>query len=475
MLGSVKWTPLRKAALTIVVLFAVSRAVTLALGFQFDMEWLSLSIENVDQRLLDHHLAQTLWYLHGQPPLWNALLGLSLKTGPQVMPRIWHLVYLGLGLAEALGLFALMLVLRVPRGVSLAVTALLTIAPATLVYESTFTYDYPTMTLLTLMVLAGAWFVARPSVRRGLLFFGLGGSLVLLRTIFEWPWLVVVIAVCLFACRGHRRTVLISCALPVVLVLAVIVKNWAMYDVPSTTSWSGLMLARATEPVLSASERRALVREGKLSVASLVPPQSALSAYEAVGIKPAPPTGIPLLDEPGDALFPRNFENRTFITISRMYWHDDLWIIENRTGAYLRSVAERGVPLFFAPATYPWTGTGDTGKLGAYNRWFQKLVEGRFGSGEAGFFLIAVYVIALLTGLWITLRDLRPGAGPVPVVAALAFVSILYIAFMGTFGELGSNYHLRLITDPLAVALAAAGIHRAVSGVRRRRSIRVER
>ena len=165
----------------------MSQVVLVARGVSFDLEWVGLSIQNVDQRLLQHHLLQSLWYLHGQPPLWNALLGLSMKLGGAVWPRIWHLAFIGLGLVEALALYALLLEVRVPRWPSAAVAAAFVVAPETLVYENILTYDYPTLVLLTLTALAVVRYAHEPTFARGFLVFTGVGALIWLRTIFEWP------------------------------------------------------------------------------------------------------------------------------------------------------------------------------------------------------------------------------------------------------------------------------------------------
>jgi hypothetical protein len=440
--------------------FVVSRLVALALGLQFDVGWESLSIQNIDERLLRARLFQSLWYLHGQPPLWNALVGLSMKTGASIWPRIWHLVFLGLGLVELLSLYALLVTVRIPRWPAAALAALFVISPAVLVYENDFFYDYPTLVLLTVAALAAARFVAKPTFWRGFWFFGAAATLVLLRTLFEWPWVLLVVALALVVCRGHRRTVLWSCALPVALVAAVVAKNWIMYGVPSTTTWSGIMLARSAVTALPLSERRQLVAEGKLHRVSLVTPLSPLSSYEAVGIRPAAPTGIALLDERGDKFFPRNLENKTFVRISNLYLRDDLWIIENRPGAYLDSVG-RGIGDFFAPATTS-AGALNTSKLSGYIRWFDRVVYGRFGPGKEGFFLIALYGLALATGTVIVARRLRPGADPATMAVAFSLLTVLYVGIVGNLAEVGENYRFRLAIDPLALALAAAGVRALV-------------
>jgi hypothetical protein len=453
----------------LVGIFVLSRIALVARGFSFDLEWVGLSIQNIDQRLLQHHLLQSLWYLHGQPPLWNALLGLSFKLGGTIWPAVWHLAFIGLGLVETLALYALLLEVRIPRWPAAVVTAVFIVAPETLVYENVLTYDYPTLVLLTLTALAIVRYAQRPTFARGFLVFTGVGALILLRTIFQWPWLFLVLALLVIARRESARLAVAGSVLAIALVGGLIAKNWIMYDVPSTTSWSGIMFARSAVVGLPLSERRRLVAEGKLHRVSLVTPLSQLSDYEAVGIKPDPPSGIPLLDDRGDAFFPRNLENRTFIRISRLYWKDDLWIVEHRKAAYARAVG-RGAADFFAPATIAWEGTGNTGKIDAYRRWFDRVVFGRVGPGKDGIFLIAVYGFALAAGLWITLRRLRPGAEARTVLVAFSTLAILYLVVVGNLAEVGENYRFRLVVQPLALVLAAAGVRELVDSARRRRS-----
>jgi hypothetical protein len=78
--------------------------------------------------------------------------------------------------------------------------------------------------------------------------------------------------------------------------------------------------------------------------------------------------------------------------------------------------------------------------------------------------LVAAYVFALLAGLRITVRRLRPGADPATVAVAVALVAIVYVALVGNLAEVGENYRFRFVLDPLALMLVAV----SVEGLRRR-------
>ena len=419
---------------------------------------LNAAIQNVDPELLWTRLFESLWHLHGQPPLWNGLVGVSLKVAPVHWAELWHLVFLGLGLVEVLALFALLEELRLPRRAAFAIAAAFSLSPAVLVYENSFFYDYPTLVVLTLTALGVARFVSHPSLGRGLPVFAGAAFLVLTRTLFQVWWLLALLALLLVACRGGRRVVLLACALPLALVLGVYAKNWFMYGVPSTTSWTGMGFARAAVEGVPLGERRKLVAEGKLHAVSLVRPFAPLAAYEAVGVERARPTGIPLLDEAAGSEYPRNLENRTYIEISRDYWKDDLWIIRHRTGLYLRSVRSGAADFFSAP-TEGWRGAGNVSKVSAYDRWFAEVVYGRFGLGKVGLLLIAAYAFALLVGLATAARRLRPGADAASVAVVFAAMTILYVTVVGNLAEVGENYRFAFVLQPLVWGLVAFGVH----------------
>jgi hypothetical protein len=443
----------------LVCLFVVSRVVLLATGFSFETGPLKVATQNIDPSLMRTRLLESLWYMHGQPPLWNGLVGLSLNVFPNGWEELWHVIFLGLGLVAVLALYALLVQLGISRRAAAIVAAVFSLTPAVLAYENSFFYDYPTLVVLTVAAVAVGRFVSRPSVGVGLVVFGCAAGLVLLRTLFQVWWLLAVIALLLVACWDRRRTVLLACAVPLALVVSVYAKNWIMYGVPSTSSWAGMGLARVAVEGLSLSERRQLVSEGKLHPVSLVEPLSPLAAYEAVGIERDAPTGIPLLDEVSGPEYPANLENRTYIRISRLYWQDDLWIIRHRPGAYLRAVGA-GLADFVSPPTRGWGGEGNVGRMSAYDRWFNEVAYGRLGLGTAGLFVVAAYLFALAVGLWVTVRRLRPGAPPATVTVGFALVTIVYVGVVGNLAEVGENYRFRFVVEPLAVALVAFGVNR---------------
>ena len=276
--------------------------------------------------------------MHGQPPLWNAVLGLGLHVFPSHWPQAWHVVFLGprarrsrsrstrccacsaVGSAASVAVAAALL--RHPGGAAVRERALLRLPDSGLRDRRRRSQS--------------GCFVRRQTFARGLLVFGLAGALVLSRTLFQVWWLLILLAVLLVACSGHRRDDPARRARcrrrssP-----GSTSRTSRMYGVPSTTSWTGMGVARVAVLGLPLAERRRLVAEGKLHPRLA---REAARAARAVHRRRSPSRRAD-----GDPRARRGVrlrstratsQNKTYIRISRLYWKDDLWIVRHRPGAY---------------------------------------------------------------------------------------------------------------------------------------------
>jgi hypothetical protein len=414
-------------------------------------------VQNIDPDLLRHHLLQSVYWLHGQPPLWNLGEGLVLKLFPGSWTEVFHASFLLLGLAELLAFYALLRGLGAGRWAATALAAFLAVTPAFLVYENHFFYDYPTLVLLTVATLAVYWALRRPTALRWSLPFAVMAVLTLSRTLFQVGWMVVALLGLLVACRGGRRALLLGASVPLLLVCGVYVKNWVEFGVPSTSSWTGMGLARPVEDRLSQAEREQLVRAGKLHRVSFVRPLSALADYRHVrAVGKVRNTGIPILDRPAKTTDDRNLHNLAYIRISRQYLEDDLWLIRHRTSAYLTAI-KLSFSQFFWPPDYTYRLKRNVDEISPWEHAFRLVVYGSTSRlNRSGIVLVAAYLVAGLYGLWLALRRLRPGAGTRTLTLLFAWWTVVYVAVVGNLAELGENFRFRLALDPLVLALLTA-------------------
>ena len=100
--------PARRAGarpvLWLIALYAISRLAFRAAGVRFDLRPLDTSWQILDPVLLRHDLLESLFYMPGQPPLYNLMLGLVLKTGGNdtVLALLFRCLYSAMALATVL-------------------------------------------------------------------------------------------------------------------------------------------------------------------------------------------------------------------------------------------------------------------------------------------------------------------------------------------------------------------------------------
>lgn len=231
---------------------AVSAAAHLA-GFRMPMDWTLFQL--LDRELLTEEPARSLWYLHAQPPLFNAvtavLLRLSEWTGLSTALFAKGL-FLLLGLLGAVLLFGLLEEFSRSRRLAWVVTALVLASPGNLVFANKYFYPYLCQVLLLVWATATVRYLKNGRAR-ALSVVAL--SLVVLcatRALYHPVW-----AVGTFACvvLGRRfaagdvawKPAGVRALWLLVGVLAWPAKNALVFDHFSSTTWDGYNLAQAAE------------------------------------------------------------------------------------------------------------------------------------------------------------------------------------------------------------------------------------
>jgi hypothetical protein len=206
--------------LVIAFVFVASRTVAYTAGVRFDADPVGRFWQLVDPHLLTTRLAETLFYLHGHPPLFNLYVGILLKVSPGHYATIVQGTYLLLGIVGALALYGLLVRLGCRRWVSVAVVVLMMVAPATILNENWLFYEYPVSVLLVLSAFTLAWFVRTKTFWPGFLFFLLLAAVIWTRSAFQIVWMLLAAVLVLVALRDRKGLVLQACLVPLVLVIA---------------------------------------------------------------------------------------------------------------------------------------------------------------------------------------------------------------------------------------------------------------
>ena len=433
-------------------------------GVRFDGSSLGWFWQYVDPALLKAHLAQSLWYLHAQPPGYNLLLGVGLKLFGDDLDTAAFAAQVTLGLALAVALYAVLVAVGVGRWFAAAAALLFTISPATILFENWLFYEYVVAALLVFAAVAFVVFVRHPDARRAFVVFLLLASVCYVRASFQLAVLVLVLAFMLFVFRGHRRAILLGAAAPVLLVVALMVKNWVLFGTPTTSSWTGMNLMQIAQPKIHGEEENSLQRRGLISPVSTIPAFSKLSDYAGV----VPPdrrfTDIPVLSEVTKPSGTTNYNNIDYVRISNQYLHDFVRVATHDPSVYLS-----GVWFGLKTAVYPSPDYNffleNRAKMEWWVRGYDAVVlvqpHEHVRDGQpvgTAWGLIVYYVAALLLGAAEMVRILRRRGGS-PTVA-FAWLRLVYATVVMTFGEIEENQRIRFVTDPLALVLVCVLITR---------------
>ena len=284
-----------RPGLALVGLFVVVRLLVLAMGQRFDADNLTSWMQIADVALLRDHLWRTLWYLHSQPPLFNLMIGLALRAGPEGFPWLMEGLYAAVTLGGILALYALLRDLTGRPHAALMVGAWLCMSPAVLLFSQKLYYDG----LVPWLLCMALWGLHAGLSRRssGWMVFGFAvlAATTLLRSMIHPILFVAILAIALLAASGMRGRVIAAALLPGATIAAVMIKNLLLFGSSTLSSWAPLNLDHTTVDRLPLATREVMIRKGELSRFAVVEGFSPPIVYLGM-LPPIPPTGEPSLD-----------------------------------------------------------------------------------------------------------------------------------------------------------------------------------
>jgi hypothetical protein len=455
--------PTRRASAAlaaVLVAFVVSRVAAVAAGVRFDSRKLGDATQIADVGLLRHHLAETLWWMHGQPPLYNLYIGVILKAFPGHVRLAFLVTQLLFGVCLAVGLYLLLHALRITSGVAAALTICVIVSPPVLLYEWMLFYDYPTLVLVTLTALLFVRMFDRPTIGRAAAFFAAAAALTLTRTIFHPVWLLAQLGLALAATRGGSRKIAAAAAVPLALVALVVGKNIVEFGVPGTSSWLGLGVARLVTHDVPPSDIRRLVDEGRVGRVALGQPfVSGLASYRSV-VPPHRPTGHAILDERRQPSGKPNFFNKDYVAISRAYLRADLQLVEARPGDVSISV-KRAFEYFFQPDSASAAFTANRHAIQRWDNAFSLVVLWSTPYANRVSFLPALlFAVGLIWGLVVLIRCLRAPPSRDDWILLHCWLTLVVVGIGGNLAEAGENYRFGLVVYPLLLVVGVIGLRR---------------
>lgn len=449
----------KKVISFITMVFLASRVIYYLLGVRF---MTLLGWQTLDLNLLKNNLAQSIVYLHSQPPMLNLFLGILLKIFNDKWTLAAHLIFIILGLVLSISLYLLAQRLGASKIWSLGISLFFIINPASILYENLFFYSYLMAVILGIAALFLHKFISQWRLRDGITFFSLGALAILTRSLFHPIWFLgtALLLLIIFKEKYQRKLILASLIIPLLVIGCWYGKNIYLFGVTEGSSWAGMNLAHITMGTLSQEEKEGLVQKGVLSQVSLMGPFLPQSQCEK--IFPVKETGIKVLDQDG-------MNSICYIPASKQLLKDSVNLILYQPMAYIKSVIIAYYIYFLPSSNYSFIALNRL-QIDSFNRIFNTVMYGKiFGDEKINasltmhsilnlewfviglYLLITIFVIKESYNFFVKKYKLKP-----EYIATLLFMygTILYVMIIGNFLELGENHRFRFMTDPLFFVLA---------------------
>jgi hypothetical protein len=472
--------------LAIVVVFVASRGVAYAFGLRFDDRLLHGAYQLLDVRLLRDDPFTSIFFLQSQPPLFNALTALivQLPDGAvnTTLMLLWHLA----GLGTALLLFGTMVRVGVRSWLGAAFVCVFVLMPETLLVESWFFYTQLEMLLLALVLWGLARFASSRTVADGLIFSSSLGALVLLRSSFHVVlMLALIVVVWRLLHLGGRKLAAIA-VLPLLVVGAWSVKNVAVFDSWSNSSWMGMNVSYVAHAGVTEHRCRQLVAARRVSPLACSTAFGKPSAYQD-RFRHVRDYGAAATDSLYKSTGQPNYNASLYAEVSKQYQRDALTLLrDGGPGAVVRAEA----------AAYTvWAEPGDDAlqlrrarePIAGYADWFDRIVllrpvatgwndparftasAGTFPFGDAlgsiSYTLLGLFVLAVVGGIlgW---RRGRRGSQVLGCVCVVGLILIGYSVIVGNALDYRENNRFRVETAPVVLVLGAVGAELLVRRVR---------
>ncbi len=438
---------------------------------RFRAEPLVNYLQFLDPELLRHRLAESIFYLRDQPPLFNLALGIVLKLFPVNYSTAFAVIYASCGLLLATTLYSLMVRMRISPPLSALVTVIFVDGPITSLYENWLFYTFP----LALVVCASTLFLHRylesRSFRDASIFFFLVATLVLARGIFHPFWMLPLVVLLIAIERGNRRRVAQAALLPCLLVAAFTVKNQLVFHTLFTgRPLQKMALGSMTTQRLPLPLIQKLIKEKKLSPLSLMSYASGLGAFRPYIPKPRP-TGVPVLDLELKSTGFSNWNHSSYVDVGELYGRDLDYTIEHYPEVYIAGMRENVMRhLLPSDQSDPFNARSNLNRraLARGLRAYDYLFAGQWTENGPPWFHWIGFPALLLFALCVAVRGVirrRFLAAPVPsnerateLIALYCFYNILTVSVVTIALSYGDHNRYRFKVSALYCVLLALAI-----------------
>ena len=463
---------------TIVVVFVASRMWAFLIGLRYPSGELARSWQLLDLNILHYHLLRGLFYLHAQPPLFNALFGIAEKAGGSQSGNIIFGLQLCLGLGAAIAVYLTLTRLKVAPVFSLFVVLILLLNPAAILFEFDPLYTEMVYALNCFIALAAVCYIQNRSRLALWFLMGLAVSLTLIRSSYQPVWLVLMLSVLLWGLPGSRRSIVTAGIAGVLLTLIWPAKNYILFHHFASSTWAPFSMSKHWKYPADQKRIEPWVKRGLVPTFAPRPSESGVTEAQFPAWLaqqwPAPRAGVPELDNV--AKDDGGWTNWNSLSLLRMHdaqAKDIEFLLHHDPKSYVLNIA-RGLAIYFEPSTVYFKGWGGDSlvqydKLAPMDRAVSRVCCNILGLPPEAYgplppqklrlknFCIgalAVYGIALVCLLSLVSSSFWAGGRERRLAAAFMLTTITYSFLLTNLVEVGENMRFRFETHALALMVA---------------------
>ena len=470
----------RKHLALLIVVFILTRGLALYSGMRYHLWQTQLFWQFLDVNLLQHHMLRALLHLHAQPPLLNATFGLAEKiAGPQFGALMLSFQFL-LGLSAVLSFYLVLTRLRVAPLFSLGLSFVLLLNPAEIYFEFHALYTSWVLAFHCLIALAMVCYVQSRSQRALYWLVGLAVLLTLLRSSYQWIWVVAMLGLLWWELPGNRKQIRNAGLAGLFLALLWPAKNYVLFHHFTPSTWGPYSISKHW--YVNRPPEDAWVQAGLLPTLTYTGNadpelQRWLTIYWSV-----PPTGAPELDDVAKFGGGTNWNSLAMLRMNDAKAKDVSFLLHHDPKAYVIGVV-RALRLYFEPPSVWLIGFADPEQyqhIARYDSFVRRICCNIFGIPQSTepaaksassaipahanlkTILQSLCAGAVLTNGLVVLfvlslarRSLWDGSLDRKVAAMTMTVTIAYAFAVVNLVDVGENMRFRFETEALVLAVAA--------------------
>jgi len=433
-----------KAIYYITVFFIISRIVLYFIGLRFDGSVLNWSWQCIDETLIAERLFESLWYMSGQPPLFNLIIGIVYKISPHLFSLIFEILFKLISLVSAILIYKILLLIKLKARFALIASILYVSLPFIIIYENWLFYNYPVTAILLLITYYFIKLVQDLNAKNILICLGWASFLCLYLSMYHLIWFLG-ISFLLVLIYGFKPRIIVY----ILIFLSPIVfwygKNYILYGQFSASTWLGMSLEKFIWPHRS--------EIGKVDIFGPIKKYKHLLKED----NRYPEVKILHIDEKANGS--RNLFHIQYLQVSASSMKDFKEFFRADPMIYLE-VSTWGFFLFFNPSSTFSFVHGHYAQIKPYADllnldFMSAFVSSQYNGSKKQSMLL---IIPLFFVSFILLFKHRSNSKIFNILAVFIFFNILYLATVSTLFELAENNRYRVMVSPLIMVYFIMGL-----------------